>query len=89
MFFEPLVLVFRASSPTAVLFDPLVFAFKASSPIATFSSPLLKLGIPSSAAPSVNEYKDRFPAIDALPAKTTQEAAKDNILKLQNIQTHD
>ena len=66
-----------------------MFAFKASSPIATFSSPLLKLGIPSSAAPSVNEYKDRLPAINELPVKTTQTAAKSSILYLQNIQTHD
>ena len=51
-----------ASSPIAVLFDPLVLAFKTSSPIATFSSPLDKLGIPSSAAPSLKEYKDRLPA---------------------------
>ena len=85
----PLVLAFKASSPTAVLLDPLVLAFNASSPIATFSSPLLKLGSPSSAAPSVNEYKDKFPAIDVLPAKITPTAAKNSILKLQSMQTRD
>ena len=65
----PLVFDLSASSPTAVLLDPLVLAFKASSPIATFSSPPAKLGIPSSTAPSVKEYKDRLPANEDDPVK--------------------
>ena len=84
----PLVLDLSASSPIAVLFEPLVFAFNASSPIATFSSPLVKLGIPSSAAPSVKEYKDRLPAVEMFPTLIMLKATVQRIffLKTQKLE---